>query len=185
MGRITVFDEPAEAFAEDLLSGGLADLRHRIIEAFTYQPLDDGHVADVCDALALVVADPRPAVRDKAEARRLLNIAGDFLAHIGRRGAVLIVWRQTFTPYSERERDGNPTEDEHRGIYQGSWGGGDPGDESYETSPEFATLEEALFWARARAPHVRVRPRWDTGAEYWAGDDPRPDRFPPLAGPPS
>lgn len=47
-------------------------------------------------------------------------------------------------------------------------------------SPEFTALDDALSWARARAPWVVVRPWSDDGTEYWAGDAPTPDLYPTL-----
>ena len=50
-------------------------------------------------------------------------------------------------------------------------------------SPEFTSLDEALTWARVRAPSVIVRPWWDNGTEYWAGDGPPPGRYRELERP--
>lgn len=58
---------------------------------------------------------------------------------------------------------------EQDGTYLAHWGD----DDSYETSPVFHHLSEALEWARTRAPSVIVRPWWDDGTEYWAGIHPR------------
>jgi len=175
VGRRTVLDEPARRLADNLRDVGRPDLHRRIIEALRESPLDESIIADVQDELAAVVTDRRVAERDRREATRLIAIGDDLLTAIGRSGTVLMVWRRTPRDDDQPGRH-SPPRNEHEGIYQGSWGG----DETYETSPEFATLAEALNWARQRSPHVTIRPWWNNDTHYWAGDGPPPDGMDPL-----
>ena len=179
MGRRFVFDQPALALANDLQSGGRPDLHHRIVEALRDDPLTDGHVRDVQDRLVEVIDDPRVAGRDKNEARRLIAVGDDLLGAIGRRGVVHMTWRRIPTSEPAPAQWTRPVLAEDEGIYQGAWGG----EESYETSPEFTSLDDALTWARVRAPAVIVRPWWDNGTEYWAGDGQTPERYRELERP--
>lgn len=55
--------------------------------------------------------------------------------------------------------------------------------EGPEDGPPAATFEshdlaETLAWARARTRWIMVRPSWDQGRYYWAGDSPPPEPGP-------
>jgi len=170
MGRRTVFDVPAQRLADDLLDVGRADLHRRITEALCGSPLVETIVGDVQDELARVVVDQRVAERDRQEATRLINVGDNLLAAIGRTGTVSVAWRRTPREDDHPSHESSRPLREADGVYQGYWGG----EETYESSPEFETLADALEWARLRAPHVRVVPWWDNGTYYWAGDGPPP-----------
>ncbi|MHA4848684.1 hypothetical protein L1080_003950 [Rhodococcus sp. MSC1_016] len=179
MGRRSAFDKPALTLANDLQRVGRPDLHHRIVEALRDDPLTDDHVGEVQERLVEVLNDPRVAERDKNEARRLIAVGDDLLGAIGRCGVVHMTWRRIPTSEPGPVQWARPVLAEDEGIYQGSWGG----EESYELSPEFTSLDEALMWARVRAPSVIVRPWWDNGTEYWAGDGPPPERYRELERP--
>lgn len=174
MGRRIVFDAPAAELAEDLRCVGRVDLHRRLTEALQGFPLTDDHVAEVTDRLVEISNDLLVPERDRHRAQELAEVADDLLSAIGRGGYVHMTWRPIPNDEVSCTEKQSRVMSESDGIYQDSWGG----EESYETSPKFTALGEALEWARARAPWVVVRPWWDAGTEYWAGDNPVPGSVP-------
>lgn len=50
-----------------------------------------------------------------------------------------------------------------------------------EDAPVGPDLADLLAWARVKASRIIVRPAWDPGVHYWAGDGSSPrDRYPLL-----
>lgn len=172
MSRRSVFDRPVHELAEDLLAVGRGDLHHRLIEALADDPLTALHVDAVQDRLVEeMVTDRRVAERDRQRARDLIAVGDDMFAAIGRCGVVSIFWSRAGV---ERGRPAPVSEAE--GVYLAHRGD----EETFEASPEFAIAAEALARARRRAPWVTIRPWWDDGTRYRAGDGPAPDGLPGL-----
>ncbi len=38
-------------------------------------------------------------------------------------------------------------------------------------------IETAVSWGRSRSDRVFIRPQWDDGTYYWAGNGPKPEKY--------
>ena len=163
----------------DALEGRAASLADRLREssradlgAYLTELLPDGavphdeHLPELRTRLARVASEPALDESLRQEAAQLLEIAGDLPSAIGRTGTVWIAWW-----FARRPQDAAV----YSPHYMCHWEG--PADEPglLEDGPNFDDLDDALAWARCRADNIIVRPSWDPGEHYWAGQGPAPD----------
>ena len=150
--RRSVLEDAARELADDLGTFG-TDLAE-VIPRGSIQ--DNSHLPALRLRLERVIADPRTSTAARDDAARIIATSNDLLAALGRGGGVHVAWS--------------------------GWGD-DPAGCSYHCfwyldefcdDAEIAELDEALSWARARSRRVAVRPAWDSGTTYWAGDAERP-----------
>ena len=102
-----------------------------------------------------------PALRD--DAARIIETSSDLLAALGRGGDAGVTWSDI--------RSDNPAD----AYYRCHWYLDEFCDDA-----EIADLDEALSWARDRSRRVIVRPAWDPGTVYRAGEAPQPEDLPEL-----
>lgn len=134
-------------------------------------PDDDDHLPELRIRLARVAADPVLDDPLRLEAARLLDVASDLPAAIGRTGRVWIAW------WSARRPQDAAVHPPHYLCY---WEGLADDSGLLENGPNFDDLHDALTWARRRADNIIVRPSWDPDVHYWAGEGPPPDGLEPL-----
>jgi hypothetical protein len=172
--RRAALEEPASGLSERLGRAGRPDLGASLAELIPAAAIaNDEHLSLLGDRLARIAGDLTVEQSERDEAGRLAAIAADLPSGIGRTGVVWIAWWEPRAWHV----DVDPA---HYGCHwEPSFD--DQDEDRYEDGPEFDTLDEALTWARRRSGDIVVRPAWDRGSTYWAGDGPCPGgRFPPL-----
>jgi hypothetical protein len=90
----------------------------------------------------------------------------------GRCGVVYVSWTRGWQSRS-------PDVPSDPDVYSCGWQNNEPGDGDDFQSDEFASLDDAVRWARHRSDRVLVRPQWDPNTYYLATDEP-PERWRPL-----
>ena len=170
--RAQGYDDLAAALLEVVPEKGTVkdDALRALIEGRLHKIAAADHVApqlreDAVHVITLPPSDPRvdPGSRD------------------GRVGTVWIAWNSADDDAAGDAGSGDAPEP----GYWVSWQSNDPGYNWCEDGPYFTSLRDALAWARERADAVVVRPAWDEGTYYWAGQgrptgQGHPTDLPPL-----
>jgi hypothetical protein len=165
----------AVVLADRLRVSSRADLGAYLSEVLPDGPApQDEHLPELRIRLARVAAEPALDESLRVEAAHLLDVASDLPSAIGRAGRVWIAWW-----FARRPQDAVT----HPPHYLCHWEGLADDGGLLENGPDLEDLHDALAWARRRSDDIVVRPSWDPGVHYWAGQGPPLDGLEPLGEP--
>jgi hypothetical protein len=163
-GRYRALEGPCVDLVARLRAAGRSDLAGPLSELLPSGDLvnSDADRPEMVRRLVRVADDAGVDESTRVEARRLSRIGKDLPSAIAGNGTVWIAWAVD---------EGRPWVPDWPtvGRYEVSWQGHGDDRDLLEKGPDMASLDEALEWARRRSARVIVRPSWDAGVHYWAG----------------
>ncbi|MDV7357416.1 hypothetical protein R4282_30915 [Rhodococcus oxybenzonivorans] len=181
--RWNVLERPTLELADQLRSADHSELAEGLrnaVPANLDQGPSDSHFPELRARLVQVVDKSSADEELRRTAQKLIEVIDDLPTALGRCGIVHITWQETKNP-----RIIDPDPPHYSGHWNGSLGRRDPEPDHviYQNAPQFGHLSDALEWARRRSSRVFVRPAWDPGNTYWAGDDTSGHTLPGLEEP--
>ncbi|MFW2240057.1 hypothetical protein ACVH9Z_41535 [Rhodococcus opacus] len=182
--RWNVLERPTLELADQLRSADHSELAaglRNAVPANLDQGPSDAHFPELRARLIQVVDSSSVDEELRRSAQKLIEVIDDLPTAMGRCGTVHITWQETINP-----RIIDPGPHHYSGHWSGSLGRRSPGESEdvvYQNDPQFDDLSDALEWARRRSSRVFVRPAWDPGTTYWAGDDSAGHTWPRLEEP--
>jgi hypothetical protein len=174
--RTDVLETPAVLVGRRLQELGFVRQAAQLREAVPDDVSGDEHLELLRQRLISLAADFAVPPKLRAEADRLVRVAGDLAHAIGRCGTVYVAW---LSPH--RHHDGANT------GYTCYWDQSPDGEAAFlEQGPEVPDLVIVREWAHARSDRIYVRPSWAPDESFWAGVPTlRPDDIEPLRSPPA